>query len=848
MNGNAVQSAEPPVTPASAKRKRETTAEGEGDETTSTARSYDDTFPDTLKDLILVLSKHDSDLGILRRPLTHLSAGEPDNKRVKRSKTTVESQTVQSRVDKAHYQSLEPFLHDVEQAINSFVAESQRHDSKSRRSMGPASSNESSSRANAFRKELNRLVMKIPPQTPSSTLSSKQTKAEDTSENLTSSSRNDRLALALVDNTPHGRQIFSSVQLSDLPINETALPKGIVVTKIVPFNPLHLDESRSRTRTIGEVFSPRPNTSVLEHPQKRPAESGPSVVKWLDPLDIACSLSSNLPGRKTYSSISLPSGSWLNYGYENPNVPDNHRRASKQDTGEKEKPSKEDMTLFQTLYSSFAPSFDSSGAVAPRAAKYQAWWEKSGANRVSVLFGPEEAQGPHKLHPVLDQVLDPQLLDEETLPEAVESFKPDTTYVDKATASKESTENEMKTPEGDIGEILDDISDLLQTLNSYRQLRNLSQSSPDKASDQSNGMSANREPTTTPSDAEYSIYQTLKSSLSTLVASLPPYAVAKLTGEQLAELNLSKKILLDSVDYPGTLEDDDFTKQQKQAAQIQQNLVNSRGHAQTAQGRPPYQTPAVALYQRQHSTRQKQIPMNYQSPQGYAGRPPTGHYQPVNPQAYAQHSQPGQRQGYMQPQYQQPAGASSPYTRSGMLQQFQRSSSNGVSHYPQRRPSPAQTPSQPYPHRTPQAAYQPIHGSHQQQLNHAASPQRPPHNYNQSPQRTPYLNSPSANPAQPRYFQQQTPQPLPYANYPPGQASQMHTPYSKPSPAMAYARSAAEQAAIMDRNKLQLLDNRAQAVASPQPMHPNGQGQPRDVEMHSGQSNGLPMAGPGASK
>ncbi|EFQ99610.1 hypothetical protein MGYG_02624 [Nannizzia gypsea CBS 118893] len=858
MNGISVQGPEASVTPAPpSKRKREATAEGEADGTASTSENSESAFPDTLKDLILVLSKHDSDLGILNRPLAHVPTGEPENKRVKRSKTAIEHPSVQSRVEKAYYSSLEPFLHDVEQSISSFVAESQRHDSKSRRSTTQASPNESSSRANAFRKELNKLVLKISPQASPFNASIKAAKAEDTSESLAGNSRNDRLALALVDNTPHGRQIFSSVQRSDLPINETALPKGIVATRIVPFNPLHMDESRTRTRTIGEVFAPRPNLPALERPQKRPAESGPSVVEWLDPLEAASSLPSKLLGRKTYSQISLPSGSWLNYGYENPLLSDNSRRVSRQEAIEKEKFSKADKTLFHALYSSFAPSFDSSGAVAPRAAKYQAWWEKSGARRMNVLFNSEQneeqdAPASPKASPILDQVLDPQLLDEETLSEAVETFKPDTTYVDKATDSNEaaSDEDKEKKAEGDIGEILDDISDLLQTLNSYRQLRNLSQQpSSNKTIDQSNGTSASHDQAATPSDAEYSIYETLKSSLSTLVASLPPYAVSKLTGEQLAELNLSKKILLDGADYPGTLDDDDFTKQQKQAAQIQQNLVNSRGHthAQVPQGRPAtYQTPtAPAPYQRQHAARQKHMPVNYQQappppPQGYAGRPPPpppGHYQPANPQPFAQHPQAGQRQGYMQPPYQQPAGASSPYSRSAMLQQFQRPASNGVSPYPQRRPSPAQTPTQPYPHRTPQVAYhQPIH---QPQLNHAAGPQRipqQPHGYNQSPQRTPYLNSPTGHPAQPRYFQQQAPQPMPYANYPPNQASQIHSPYAKPSPGIPYPRSAAEQAAIMDRNKMQLLDSRAQAVASPQPMQPNGQ------------PNGLPMATPGPSK
>ena len=155
---------------------------------------------------------------------------------------------------------------------------------------------------------------------------------------------------------------------------------------------------------------------------------------------------------------------------------------------------------------------------------------------MNVLFSSEhndeDSPASPKSRPTLDQVLDPQLLDEETLSEAVQSFKPDTTYVDKATDSKEaeSDKDKEKKAQGDIGEILDDISDLLQTLNSYRQLRNLSQQSPDnRATDQSNGTLPNQDSTSTPSDAEYSIYETLKSSLSALVSTLPPYAVSKLS-------------------------------------------------------------------------------------------------------------------------------------------------------------------------------------------------------------------------------------------------------------------------------------------------------------------------------
>lgn len=58
MNGNPVQSpGASSVTPAPSKRKRETTAEGDADGTASTSGSGESAFPDTLKDLLVVLSK-----------------------------------------------------------------------------------------------------------------------------------------------------------------------------------------------------------------------------------------------------------------------------------------------------------------------------------------------------------------------------------------------------------------------------------------------------------------------------------------------------------------------------------------------------------------------------------------------------------------------------------------------------------------------------------------------------------------------------------------------------------------------------------------------------------------------
>ncbi|KAK2737295.1 hypothetical protein FQN57_000379 [Myotisia sp. PD_48] len=840
MAGNLVPTPEASIIPTPAKRKREPDSEEDGIEKPSTCAE----LSPILKDLVVVLSRYDSDLGLLTHPVPSTHFAEPDNKRQKTSGVSRAPRDITSRVESGHYQSLQAFVDDIDQLSDALVAESQgRNDNQSNGIIPADQTNTLVERTKTFKSQLRALLLKLSFRHPD-LVTREQDLTNGVSTTASTGPRDDRLALTLIENGPRARQLFSSLQLTNSTLNETTLPKGLLVTKVVPFNPSHSSETKNRTKTIGETFSPRPNLPVLERPQRnRQPTTRPSVVTWLDPLDNAASHC--MTGKKHYSSMPLPSGSWLNYGYESPYTSPGIRlsqpsrpQQSQGSTGEEYRNvgkefNKNDL-LFQTLYSSFAPSFDSSGALASRAVKYQHWWEKSAVKRLNTLsLAEQESIAAPKIDPNLDHPGSANILDEDDLENAVQSFEPDT-YKDTEPKPQDLKELDGRT-DTEVDDILNDISDLVQSLNSYRQLRNLSQD--DAAQAQSGVKPTSPGLKSAPSENELAVYEMLRSSLATLIATLPPYAVSKLSGDQLSELNISKKLIIDNVDFAGTLEEDDFTKQQKQAAQVQQNLAARATTSNVPQPRPAgYQQPQAANSYPRHATaaRPKQMAPNHHT-QGYSLRQPANpvQYQTANPpQPYTPPTQPAQRNYMQQTQFAQPVTASPTYSRSSMLQQFQRSTPNGSTAYPQRRPSPAQPPVNPYQHHP---GYQPqLHNNLQQSpLNRSASPQGP--HYNQPIPRNPYVNSAAASPVQPRYFQQ-SPQPANYSKYTTSnQGSPISTPYSKPALPIGYARTAAEQAAIMDRNKLQLMESRGQSQPISTP------GQPQSQDMRNPQQNGLPI-------
>ncbi|KLJ09135.1 hypothetical protein EMPG_15433 [Blastomyces silverae] len=824
-----------------------------------TVTSKRELLDQTLKDLLRVLEKYDSDLGILKISLPLNSAVEPDPKRAKLSNATNNSQTIECKIEEGQYKSIQEVIDDVETASSLVIERRRESEAAANKSDNPRSSTELVNLSRIFRKHLDNFILRSPFQGTSSLVKDESQELQKTEPRNKDNSRRaydreDKMVLTLYGNAPRGRHLFSSLQhsIAEKPdsrdqgkptgagvratINEAALPNGITTSKVIPFNVKIAEPDKAKARTIADVFPARPTLPQLQPPRK-PRSSKNSTITWLDPYELTIAANYSPNEKRGYSYLSLPSGDWLHYGYEPSLRPGNRRQRSDTNIGRKlSKPFQNSLddgsATFRGLYSSFAPSFDSAGAVVPEDAKEQIWWDKHGQYRLHALL----SVGNDMITEETDSKttnLQIEPLDESSLEEAVKSFDPEDDNVLIEPQKSADGENDDK----DLEEVLDNISDLLRTLNSYRHIRNLGQTHPVPSGKQNDAV-ATPPDASSPSSTEVTIYETLKSSLIAMIATLPPYAVSKLDGDQLAELNVSKKILLESADYPGMMEEDDYSMQQKQIPRASQmpNVARPPPASNMNPSRPsPYQTPPTApntsLARGYPSNSRTKTPMGHPSHQAYGTRQPSSsiHYAPSNsPQPYNPPRQPpGQRPGYTQPQFSQPVAPQ--YNQGNILQQFQRPTQNGIGPYPsQRMPSPAQAPPQPYPRRTSQPPYQQRpqdspYGS-PASVPHNASPQRHS-SFGASPQRHPYMNSTPTNP-QPRYFQQQTPQPPHFPTFGASQASPAPAGYSNSAAAMTYARSAAEQAALMDRNKAQLAEHQRQKSNTPQPgLNPQFSGQ-----------------------
>lgn len=800
---------------------------------------------------LLTISRDDTDLQLLKFPLPTPSPAKPRSKRAKLSDESHEHTTIESRVASGHYKSVQEFLEDVEKASTGLI---ERHQSRGangvRDHTGATPVTELVNRIAAFKRHMNNLLRQT------SYLTKPIVKTEPSEEDAESSTephapntggREDKTVLTLFGNPSNPKQLFSSLQQStkvplasseggvqryvevQAPLRENALPNGISITKVVPYNLATGGQSKP-TKTIGEVFAPRPGLPQLEPPRRARSWARDSSSMWIDPFEAVTNIKSFPGERNNYCFASLPSGYWLQYGgiTSSPSFWDRKQKPSAAYNGEGDPaqrqqeellPLEDDPSVLQGVYSSFAPSFDSSGAIVQADSKDLVWWAKRGAKRFRQLLSLAYTDAVSE-EPVAE-------LDEDSLEETVKTFKPE--EISEEVVEKPVDEKESK----ELDEILREISELLETLNSYQQIRNLD-FPPAESQDALKDVGT----PSTPSAAERSVYETLKSSLAALIANLPPYAVAKLNGEQLADLNISQKIVVENPDYPGTMEKDDFTLQQERiaaAAAANRAPTPNMASASRPGGYQGPQTPAGGYNQRAYppNARVQQPPGGYQPPQPYYGgrQPPTSSpYAPASAPNYAgsrpQAPPSAQRPGYIPP-YSQPGA---PYNQASTLQQYQRPAQNGYSPYPaQQGPPSAQGSPQPYAQRPAQpgpynAPYAPPR---------SASPQKQPP-YGTPQPRTPYMNPGPGNPQQ-RYYPPQQ-QPPHYGPYPSSQPPAPATTYANSAAAVTYARSAAEQAALMERNKAQIAANQnRQSSATPQPPASQQQQQQQNNEQSGSQ-------------
>jgi hypothetical protein len=732
---------------------------------------------------------------------------------MKRAKTSSDQETtnVQARVESGRYNTLQEFLADIEKASAAVIERNQNQSNGTKADGTPLT--EVVNRIAAFKKHMNSLVGQSFVNQTEVKAEASEDESEQSAEALASipGAREDRQALTFFGANPSNqgnpKQLFSSLQKSvKVPLQssesdiekfvevqeqlrEAALPAGIISTKVVPYN---LNVTKPQKRTFGEVFTPRSGLPPVQPPRTRSHRS--SSATWIDPFDAVFDTKHFLGDRNSYCLTPLPAGQWLQYGgvTSSPSywarLEKNHAEV---DNGPKHGDpalwTGDDPSLLQGVFSSFAPSYDSSGAVLQVDTKDLVWWGKRGAKRLRTLLSlPDEEVETPVVQP--GSIGD---LDESALDEMVKQFNPADFAYDPSQEGPSEEDPESR----EVEELLQEISELLDTLSSYQKIRNLHIPSSGGETSETNEPAAPMFGTPdTPSDAERAVYETLKASLFAIIKNLPPFAVAKLDGDQLAELNISQKILVENPDYSGTMEKDDNTLHQDRAAAIAAAAAtNAAAAASNSMNRTSTPTAARSAYQQspQAAYNQRAVPPNNQMSQprpGFqvppqarqpsAGGPYTPGYTGARPP-----STPGQRPGYMPQQYSQQVNPQ--HGQVSNMPQFPRPPSNGYAQSPQQytpRPGPAA--------------------------------------YNATPHgRTPYANA-------------GTPQPYQNASLTPSQ-----TAYSNSAAAVIYARSAAEK---QQATKAQLATQQRQSPSTPQPQGLEARSS-HEGSLTPGKQNGTPV-------
>jgi hypothetical protein len=406
------------------------------------------------------------------------------------------------------------------------------------------------------------------------------TTSESAVTQLSTSPGDNKAVLTLFGNASGAKQLFSSLQQSvkatdgttDMvqPLREAGLPNGISTTQIVPLQVAGLIDDKKRVPTMGELFASSTSAPPFQPPKpSQIASTRSSVVGWYKPAELDRIRSRS---NQSYFGQTITCGEWLDYAGASTSMDVKRRQreralslgGGKVSTGATDSAEHEASkldALFRGAYSGFAPVKDDAAAIVPEGLVDRIWWQRVGEKSferlvdnasnlastisdcrsgVETLIGRDEKyfSEVEQIDRVIDEweeeAIDPNLEQTEEIPKPIE--------------------------DKDVDEILQEISELLETLNSYQRIRNLSLNPLPRS-----GSTSSAADPAKPSEAEVATYNTLKAQLALMVAMLPPYAVAKLNSDQLAELNISTKIQVLTDNYKGVMEEDEAAARAKVA-------------------------------------------------------------------------------------------------------------------------------------------------------------------------------------------------------------------------------------------------------------------------------------------
>lgn len=662
-----------------------------------------------------------------------------------------------------------------------------------------------------------------------------------------------RQVLTLFGSAPNARQLFSSFQqptetrdtIESKPLREWGLPNGISTTRIVPVHSQEVKGSK-KVPTLGELF-PQPASLVQLNPprQSKHTATRSASVNWVNAAE--ASNTSRPYRRDSYATQSLATGQWLKY-----NVPPSPSQLATPEAKRKQRDralsfgepqptlpqetldahnQKKEEALFRSVYSSFAPSRDNTAAIISQRTKERLWWDRIGERKYQELCslantaedgGDELAAGDFVEMKTEHQEVDP-------FKEAVETWEPENNPLLLDEARKITAEPPETTQE--VDEILHEISELLETLNSYQRVRNLSLSNNARTSTGPNATSSGTP--TSPSTAEFDMYNILKSHLSIMVSSLPPWALARVNGEKLGELNISTKLQVEGETFKGTVDEEELNARVKQTttpAPSYSRAINPPASvptrtSYTGAATQPYQRPGYAA---QPVARPTTNPSSYLPNQQYSARPPSAsQYLGASRPSYAPRpaTVSTERYNYTAGQHYNPQP---PATPSGYANPNRSYANPNASYYGnQYTASQTQRPSQPAYQQRPVDA---ITYDYRASSGKASSP--PQTNTAYSPPQRAYAGA-NATPSQPR--------PSVYQSNPSSYSQTAANAVNGTGSSYAAYRSANEQAAFMNRQRTQMDEQKntpiRQTSGTPQP--PNGNVSGQHSRTGTPQQNGI---------
>ncbi|KAK0649417.1 hypothetical protein B0T16DRAFT_456836 [Cercophora newfieldiana] len=546
--------------------------------------------------------------------------------------------------------------------------------------------------------------------------------------------------LTTVGAAPTLKPLFTSLRhpnpngVSKPPADE-AVPSGVTLTQILPDA---TSSSEKASRTLGELFPSPRNLPPLQPPKApKPTTKGNTLTFYHPELTEKSKYRTG-----TYFSQVMSAGHWLDYSNATPTTHAKSKQRERAQSLAGHKPSSVELemsemeALFRGAFSSFAPSKDDSAAIIPSRQVGRVWWTRVGQKYFNKLVDSEapEDDTEDSVAPELMEIAD---FDEDRVKEVIDNW--DDSLVD---PSLDEVLGKKSDIDKDTDDLLEEVSDLIETLLSFQRNRNLAlPTSQDRYSaDPNNGdMLRNGNSSHQPSEDEVQTYQALKAQLSLIISQLPPFAVTRLNSDKLEELSVSTKIEVRTDEYKGVMEEDEPARLARQAAQAAANSSQRQQHRVSAASPSPYanqQYPghfvpnARPIANTQHFP---QTPSRPQVPNVYQQRAPAtapvpipqpGHYGHQRPPPGPQY-RPQAAHGYA-PQL---AKAQTPYGHSNMTPyaasptQQQR-----IPQHPNYNMAPAPSPN----HRYPQG-YQPGYQQPQAHPQHMQHPQHPPQHAQHSP-------------------------------------------------------------------------------------------------------------------